>query len=139
MRSSLKTLQRLRKIREDQAAAKFRSAKSVETQALDSLIALREAQEKSAKQQAHSAAQARILGKTALNLELQARRQAETHRRAKVASDARRALLHLRSRELSSLEKLEELMAEREAEAERKAEAKELDELGRQLMRRKAA
>jgi hypothetical protein len=139
MRSSLKTLQRLRKIREDQAAAKFRSAQAVENHELKRLVALREAQDLNAGKTADCAAQARTLGKAALNMELQARRQGETHRRAKVAADARRALLHLRSRELSSLEKLEELLAEQAAEQARKAEAKELDELGRQLMRRKAA
>lgn len=139
MRSSLKTLQRLRKIREDQAAAKLRSAQSVEEHEQQRLLALREAQNENAGRQALSAAQARTLGKAALNLELQARRQTETHRRAKVAADARRALLHLRSRELSSVEKLDELLAEQEAEEARKAEAKELDELGRALMQRKAA
>ena len=139
MRSSLKTLQRLRKIREDQAAAKLRSAQSTESQEIDRLMDLRDAQDRSAQQQAYSAAQARVLGKVALNLELQARKHTEIHRRAKVACDARRALLQMRSRELSSLDKLEELIAGRTAEAGRKAQAKELDELGRELMRRKAS
>lgn len=139
MRASLKTLQRLRKIREDQAASKLRAAQAAQAHAQSGLAQIQQEQERARNAKPELAAAARSVGKEMLNLEMKARRQQETLRRATVAADARKALLQLRSRELSSLEKLQELLEQEAAEEARKAEAKELDELGRRLLQRKAA
>ncbi|MED5372652.1 MAG: flagellar FliJ family protein [Myxococcota bacterium] len=139
MKRSLATLQRLRKIREDRAASKLRAAKAELERQQQTLESLRDAQDLAARAKLATAANAQEISRHILQLEAKARRQSESVERAERACSARRSILQLRSRELSSLEKVQEAMAEAEAEETRRKEAKELSELAIQTWLKEAA